>query len=787
MLSPSPITPSRQPTPSSSTSPPPQSHNPLSIRLYKVLATNFDDASTKEALNTLAELYAPVPPVNGHISSRGKGKERAVNGDMDEDDEESDSDDLADNAESERRNGILTSVVVPGELVPGETAARARKNLKRDVQTRLAESSRMFLNAFAEVDNQLDTLQEHIDSMRTRCDEAQNQLAETNESCKSLLDRAGSLREQRQIVTTKQSIVSLFLDRFTLTPEEAEAITSREVPVAKRFFSAMSKAERIREDCRVLMAGEDGPAQAGLDIMTATSSYLEQAYEKIFRWCSFEFRQMGRDAQLDVNPAMREAVRRLQQRPELLNEALTYLSQTRQSTLLSSFTDALTRGGPNGLPRPIELHAHDPLRYVGDMLAWVHQSIAAEREFLEGLFGVRSDGRMVGSVRSFKQSVEEEWMTELMDAAVGKLCTPLKVRVQQTVRSQESSITLYKIANLLQFYFLTMQRTIGSDAALSVTLKEMTEMSYQVFFDTIGAHGRSLLRTPLDLEDRDLSPPFSILDHVQILREITFVYESSVAEGEPLEAQASGFRDILDQLVDPAIEMTLVASEQKQRQRPAWDRAVFVLNTFTYLQSALEPFAFTAEKQDMLQSLIDTRIMELINEHYGTIIMDTGLGDVIESWKAHEGNEPLSRLPTSSPARLQNALHKFSLWLTSHTVDHSPRLAQLAVQTLATRIHQKALERLVQTYKWFCEEVKKPENRYEAAATLLGSERPFGQVHLLYQIFGIEEEESESEEESEEEEEEEDAREEEDGDEDDDANEDEDEDGDGEEEEEEGS
>ena len=40
-----------------------------------------------------------------------------------------------------------------------------------------------------------------------------------------------------------------------------------------------------------------------------------------------------------------------------------------------------------------------------------------------------------------------------------------------------------------------------------------------------------------------------------------------------------------------------------------------------------------------------------------------------------------------------------------------------------------------------CEKVKKPENKYEAASTLLGSERPFGQDHLLWQIFGLEEEE----------------------------------------------
>ena len=62
------------------------------------------------------------------------------------------------------------------------------------------------------------------------------------------------------------------------------------------------------------------------------------------------------------------------------------------------------------------------------MLAWVHQSIAAEHEFLESLFGLKSDGRMVGSIRKFDSKDEEEdWICELMDLAVGKLCLPLKV------------------------------------------------------------------------------------------------------------------------------------------------------------------------------------------------------------------------------------------------------------------------------------------------------------------------------------------------------------------------
>lgn len=116
----------------------------------------------------------------------------------------------------------------------------------------------------------------------------------------------------------KHSIVALFLSKFTLTDEEVEILTSRDIQVGRRFFETMDKTKRIRQDCQVLMAGEDGPTQVGLDIMASTSSNLEQAYEKIFRWCSFEFRQMGREVQVEVSPTMCEAITRLRQRQELL-------------------------------------------------------------------------------------------------------------------------------------------------------------------------------------------------------------------------------------------------------------------------------------------------------------------------------------------------------------------------------------------------------------------------------------------------------------------------------------
>lgn len=59
----------------------------------------------------------------------------------------------------------------------------------------------------------------------------------------------------------------------------------------------------------------------------------------------------------------------------LLNFSLVQVANTRHNALFRRFISALTRGGPGGMPRPIEVHAPDPLRYVGDMLAWLHQVI----------------------------------------------------------------------------------------------------------------------------------------------------------------------------------------------------------------------------------------------------------------------------------------------------------------------------------------------------------------------------------------------------------------------------
>lgn len=52
--------------------------------------------------------------------------------------------------------------------------------------------------------------------------------------------------------------------------------------------------------------------------MARTAEQLDAAYTKVQRWCSYEFRQLGKDSHLEVSHTMREAIRRLRHRPDTL-------------------------------------------------------------------------------------------------------------------------------------------------------------------------------------------------------------------------------------------------------------------------------------------------------------------------------------------------------------------------------------------------------------------------------------------------------------------------------------
>ena len=117
---------------SQTASPSPLARNPVSLRLYKVLGATFDDDATREALSTLSDLYAPSGP-----TLVAKEEDVVV------------SHDDVDDADGERIKDVPS--FLRGTLA-GDTALKARKHLRRDIESKLEEGSLRFLTAFGAVD-----------------------------------------------------------------------------------------------------------------------------------------------------------------------------------------------------------------------------------------------------------------------------------------------------------------------------------------------------------------------------------------------------------------------------------------------------------------------------------------------------------------------------------------------------------------------------------------------------------------------------------------------------------
>src|SRR3990167_5581616 len=155
--------------------------------------------------------------------------------------------------------------------------------------------------------------------------------------------------------------------------------------------------------------------------MDQVNEYEQIAFEKLYRWTKARCAELERVESAEAQPLMRKALEALKKRELLRGYCLQELERARRTAVSQSFLRALQQGGPGGLPKPIDLHAHDPLRYLGDMLGCIHQLVASEAEFLRGL-GIFDSNEKGDGI-----AVDDDWaiLARIFDG----LCDAFRIRV----------------------------------------------------------------------------------------------------------------------------------------------------------------------------------------------------------------------------------------------------------------------------------------------------------------------------------------------------------------------
>ncbi|KAG1473576.1 hypothetical protein G6F56_000879 [Rhizopus delemar] len=566
--------------------------------------------------------------------------------------------------------------------ISGLDEANLRRNLRGTIEKKEIETNKKFLHAFEKVVLQFEKLENQTNQMQNTCTKMKEDLSSNGSEASEMLEHANLMQERSSACLNQITVIDKFLDKFTLSEREIKLLSTYLGPINDDFFEALNHLQQIHSDCQLLLTTTN--QKAGREIMNSMAQYQENAYDKLYKWTQHESRLAFGGDSIDVNALMTKSLRALMQRPVLFQTILDDLASARRDAIAHAFLNALTRGGPGGTPRPIELQAPDPLRYVGDMLAWIHQACAGEKEMLESLFRKKDEKYqdLTGAITQVSDTVDE-----ILDCAMEGTCRPLKSRMEQVLVLQPEALTSYKVANLIQFYSVILSKLMRKDAGLERVLYEMTELAYKYFFNTLNAQAEGLKEFK-ETPDRDLAITPKIRDMTSQLKEILASYDSSliVATNNTENLPEFNFSEILDAIIEPLLHTCELSVSNLNKI----DQNIYLVNCLHHIQNILSPYTFTEAKRANIAMRLTDYLQEIAFEEV-----------------------PLSSLPEMDFLSLTNALSKLDSSLVILSADISPHLEKLSSAQHYQQVQSKAIQLLLDTYTDISKAVKDPSNGYE--------------------------------------------------------------------------
>lgn len=651
-----------------------------------------------------------------------------------------------------------------------ENTQHARRNLRSTIEKRCLSINHDFLRASDAAQQALDCVEEEVNALADCCDRIAKALNSCNATTGDIISTTERLKQELEITTQRQEIASCFLRDYQLSNEEISAL--REEDLNENFFKALSHVQEIHANCKILLRTHH--QRAGLELMDMMAVYQEGAYERLCRWVQAECRRLGDSDNPEVSELLKTAVRCLKERPVLFNYCAEEVANMRHNALFRRFISALTRGGPGELPRPIEVHAHDPLRYVGDMLGWLHQALASERELVLALLDpdaavdTEPTAQRLSKISESDGGKMESDLKFVLDRIFEGVCRPFKVRVEQVLQSQPNLIIAYKLSNTLEFYCYTISDLLGRETSLCNTLWLLKDAAQKTFFDILKSRGEKLLRYP-PLVAVDLSPPAALREGVSVLLEIIETHDSMMI---PASEKKPAFDPVISALLDPIIQMceqaaeahkskgvthssrrSRASTESGQMSKSSFDAIlsnsgstlfsqdsetpskIFLINCLCAIQQPLLGHEIASEYVKKLGAMIDNHMNILVEKQVDTILRRCGLSNKMphfrNSFNKAVVEAPLAEMEDTSPASLSECLKAF-FGLILGSESSLPEFEQMQVPKLRADACLQVAKLLAEAYQLIYSAIMDPKNGYPDPKSL--ARHP---PHQIQTILGI--------------------------------------------------
>ena len=542
-----------------------------------------------------------------------------------------------------------------------------------------------------------------------------------------VLEEASTLLVQKQESETKKQLLDAFNKHFIISEEDLLCLTGVTEAVDDTFFAILNRVKHIYVDCQVLLGTEN--QKLGLELMDHSSRNLNIGYQKLYRWIQKEFKTLNLESP-QISSIIRRALRALAERPTLFQSCLDLFAEAREHVLTDAFYSALTGSSSqndlNPMTKPIEFYAHDPLRYVGDMLAWTHSATVSEREALESLFISEGD-EISKSFQAGRQA--EPWsagddetfdgrkaLGDLVNRNVAGVARALRQRIEQVLQNHEDAVLMYKIANLVIFYRVTFIKLLGSESSLLETLSSL-EQSALSQFRTVVSDNVSAVEADIAAPSPDLRIPDFLDESLTQFITLLKTYDSSLT---PASSRVADFEPIISIAFNPFL--SICENSSKEINEPS--ASIFIVNCLLAAKAALSNYDFVQDRVSKLNEQIASLTSSLTEYQHAFLLHTSGLHPLLVALApTEETPESLLKVSTLSPLQpqpLTDASQTLDDFLPSALMDAMENLKRLGNTKLSQEITSDAAER-------FCEDFEFVEGKLVAVDELRENAVPQGE------------------------------------------------------------
>lgn len=513
-------------------------------------------------------------------------------------------------------NGYVVDLI---EL--GIVGSMSRKKFKGRIESELIRNQLNILKQYQPIVKQLKQIEVKLNKLNELSVQTNDKINKNFDFSNKLNLEIKDLNDNKRLIGLKKNLLISFKEKFTLNEYEEFVLNSGDLN--NEFFTALARAERINENCSILLS-LDNP-QLGLKIIAKSNQMINRSIDRIVSYTNKTLGNMYSLSSKSRLATLHQCFKYLQNKLNYFNSIVNTFSESRSKVLVDEFNRQVQgdfevngQGRSSSISsdsRPIYMSAHDPVRFVGDLLAYVHSVSVNESETITSIFTMGDDND-----KEFENIIQD-----VTDKILQSLSRPIKARVEQIVSTETKLSTLVQIFNLVELYNIMFTKQLGKAGNIVETVKQLIKVCQGRIFMIISNRLATIKNknlTKLDL-NLDLQPPEWIIEfYSDILPIVDQITTETILNLSPEENEK--FLNLIVnepiQVFNEHVDHNKVFSEKK-------DVLIIKSNFLDLILSKTIPVSLLSEKVLEVNEMIDKLTEEITQLELNNMLGQCGLYD----------------------------------------------------------------------------------------------------------------------------------------------------------------